>query len=95
MGVARPLRTHLGLVMPLGDKAVYAKAGVRHFKQYICKAEAADLVDVGGTGPNALVVAITASASDRGGGQFTRRATVALAPDPHGKPWRVLAWSPP
>ncbi|KAI4518292.1 hypothetical protein K525DRAFT_208883 [Schizophyllum commune Loenen D] len=55
MGVARPLRTHLGLVMPLGDKAVYAKAGVRHFKQYICKAEAADLVDVGGMGANAWV----------------------------------------
>ncbi|KAI5899959.1 uncharacterized protein SCHCODRAFT_02481887 [Schizophyllum commune H4-8] len=55
MGVARPLRTHLGLVMPLGDKEVYAKAGVRHFKQYICKAEAADLVDVGGAGPDAWV----------------------------------------
>ncbi|KAL1717294.1 hypothetical protein EV715DRAFT_274352 [Schizophyllum commune] len=55
MGVARPLRTNLGLVMPLGDKEVYAKAGVRHFKQYICKAEAADLVDVGGMGANAWV----------------------------------------
>ena len=47
----------------------------------------------GGTGSDALVVAITAAATGPGGSRFVRRATVALAPDPRGKPWRVLSWS--
>ena len=47
----------------------------------------------GGTGSDVLVVAITAVATGPAGSRFARRATVALAPDPRGKPWRVLSWS--
>lgn len=47
----------------------------------------------GGTGSDVLVVAITAAASGPAGSRFVRHAVVEIAPVPHGKPWRVLAWS--
>ena len=46
----------------------------------------------GGTGSDVLVVAITAAAGGPSGSRFVRRAVIEIAPVPHGKPWRVLAW---
>ena len=37
-------------------------------------------------------VTITAAAIGRGGGRFTRRATIRLVPGRHGRPFRVLSW---
>ena len=47
----------------------------------------------GGTGSDILVVAITAAASGPSGSRFVRQAIVEIAPVPHGKPWRILAWA--
>jgi general secretion pathway protein K len=87
----RTLRPHLTVWGDGPPDPRYADAVVLAALRELGRGEAAS----GGTGSDGLVVAITASASGPGGSQFTRRATVALAPDPHGKPWRVLAWSPP
>ena len=47
----------------------------------------------GGNGSDVLVVAVTAAATGPASSRFVRHAVVEIAPVPHGKPWRVLAWS--
>jgi len=41
---------------------------------------------------NDPTVTITATATGRGGGRFTRRATLRLVADPRGRPFRILDW---
>ena len=49
----------------------------------------------GGSGTDALVVAVTAEAVGPMGGRFERYAVVEIIPDPHAKPWRILEWTEP
>jgi general secretion pathway protein K len=44
-------------------------------------------------GTDEMLVAITAEATGPGGSRFARHAIVEIAPDPRGKPWRILAWT--
>ena len=54
-GIARPLRTAIGLDIIAKDKQVYERAGVKKFRQFVALAEKAEIITVGGADDAAWV----------------------------------------
>lgn len=79
--------------------SVYADAGLTYAHadpvvQAVTRALNGGAAPPADLSPPPAVITITATAGAADGARFTRRATVALGPDPAGRLFRILAWRP-